>query len=201
MSTIELETVVLSNPEEENVDALDAGESVWQGGGISLTWEDLWVTVSKGKREYRSILQGLTGYAQPGEILAIMGPSGCGKSTLLDALAGRLGSNTRQSGEILINGRKQRLAFGTSAYVTQDDTLMTTLTVKEGSILLSSTQLPESMSRSEKKERGRDDDKGDGFARCDEHKNRRVEHQGLSGGQKRRVTICIEILKRPSFFS
>ncbi|KAF8404629.1 hypothetical protein HHK36_009517 [Tetracentron sinense] len=197
MSTLELETIGLSNPEEENVDALDAGESVWPEGGISLTWEDLWVTVSKGKREYRSILQGLTGYAQPGEILAIMGPSGCGKSTLLDALAGRLGSNTRQSGEILINGRKQRLAFGTSAYVTQDDTLMTTLTVKEAVYYSAQLQLPESMSRSEKKERAEITIREMGLQ---DAMNTRIggwNIKGLSGGQKRRVTICIEILKRP----
>ncbi|KAF7127900.1 hypothetical protein RHSIM_Rhsim11G0138700 [Rhododendron simsii] len=55
--------------------------------GISLTWEDLWVTVPDAKGSRRPIIKGLTGYAQPGEILAIMGPSGCGKSTLLDALA------------------------------------------------------------------------------------------------------------------
>lgn len=59
--------------------------------GICLTWKDLWVTVSAstGKtNESKSILQGLTGYAKPAQLLAIMGPSGCGKSTLLDALAG-----------------------------------------------------------------------------------------------------------------
>ncbi|KAH0976971.1 hypothetical protein GBA52_026690 [Prunus armeniaca] len=104
--------------------------------GVFLTWEDLWVSVvSKAKNENgsrsRSILQGVTGYARPGELLAIMGPSGCGKSTLLDALGGRLSSNARKTGKILINGQKQALAYGTSAYVTQDDTLITTLTVSE----------------------------------------------------------------------
>ena len=54
---------------------------------ITLTWENLWATVPNGKNRL-PILQGLTGYAQPGKLLAIMGPSGCGKSTLLDALAG-----------------------------------------------------------------------------------------------------------------
>lgn len=55
----------------------------------NLTWEDLWVTVPIGKNSTKPILQGLTGLAKPGELLAIMGPSGCGKSTLLDALGGQ----------------------------------------------------------------------------------------------------------------
>ncbi|MED6145134.1 hypothetical protein PIB30_022277 [Stylosanthes scabra] len=82
---------------------------------ICLTWKDLWVSASMGrKRGIKSILQGLTGYAKPGQLLAIMGPSGCGKSTLLDALAGRLSSNTIQTGDILVNGHKQSLAYGTT---------------------------------------------------------------------------------------
>jgi len=56
--------------------------------GMCLTWKNVWVTASVGKNGSKSILQGLTGYAKPGQLLAIMGPSGCGKSTLLDALAG-----------------------------------------------------------------------------------------------------------------
>ena len=56
--------------------------------GVFLTWEDLWVTVTNGKEGRKSILEGVTGYAQSGELLAIMGPSCRGKSTLLVALAG-----------------------------------------------------------------------------------------------------------------
>ncbi|XP_015057947.1 ABC transporter G family member 11-like [Solanum pennellii] len=165
--------------------------------GIYLCWKDLWVSVQDKKVGRRPILEGISGYAQPGEVLAIMGPSGCGKSTLLDALAGRLASNTRQSGDILVNGRKQALAFGTSAYVTQDDTLMTTLTVKETICYSAQLQLPQSMSLERKKERAEETIKEMGLQ---EAMNTRIggwSLKGLSGGQKRRVSICIEILTRP----
>jgi ABC-type multidrug transport system ATPase subunit len=167
------------------------------GIGIELTWKELWVRVSNGKKGFKSILQGLNGYASPGQVLAIMGPSGSGKSTLLDALAGRLSSNTQQTGEILINGRREKLAFGTSAYVTQDDTLMTTLTVKEAVYYSAQLQLPDSMPISEKKERAEKTIKEMGLQ---DALNTRIgggNVKGLSGGQKRRVSICIEILTRP----
>ena len=56
-----------------------------------LTWEDVHVTVAggspRGAPEVK-ILDGISGHARPGEVLAIMGPSGGGKTTLLDTLAG-----------------------------------------------------------------------------------------------------------------
>ncbi|PQQ16441.1 ABC transporter G family member 11-like isoform X2 [Prunus yedoensis var. nudiflora] len=144
--------------------------------GVFLTWEDL----------------------RPGELLAIMGPSGCGKSTLLDALGGRLSSNTRKTGKILINGQKQALAYGTSAYVTQDDTLITTLTVSEAVYYSAQLQLPDSMAKAEKKERAEITITEMGLQ---DAMNTRIGgwgSKGLSGGQKRRVSICIELLTRPN---
>ncbi|BAT10020.1 Os10g0163220 [Oryza sativa Japonica Group] len=63
---------------------LDDGD----GGGVFLTWEDVWVTAVDSRGHAAAILNGVGGCARPGEVLAIMGPSGCGKTTLLDTLAG-----------------------------------------------------------------------------------------------------------------
>ncbi|XP_021753225.1 ABC transporter G family member 11-like [Chenopodium quinoa] len=166
--------------------------------GVCITWQDLCVTVSdKEAKSTKNILHDVSGYACPGEVLAIMGPSGCGKSTLLDALAGRLDLNTNQCGQILINGAEQALAYGTSAYVTQDDILITTLTVKEIVYYSSELQLPSSMSKSEKTKRADDCIKEMGLQ---DSVNTRVGGwgvKGLSGGQKRRLSICIETLTHP----
>ncbi|XP_071725674.1 ABC transporter G family member 1-like [Rutidosis leptorrhynchoides] len=130
-------------------------------------------------------------------MLAIMGPSGSGKSTLLDALAGRLNSNVKQSGDILVNGFKKTLAYGTSAYVTQDDTLISSLTARESVYYSAQLQLPNSMSKAEKKERAETTLREMGLQDCMDTTVEGWGSKGLSGGQKRRVSICIEILTHP----
>ncbi|KAI9121037.1 hypothetical protein K1719_008070 [Acacia pycnantha] len=164
--------------------------------GVFMTWEDLWVTVGSGKNK-KPLLQNLTGYAKPGQLLAIMGPSGCGKTTLLDALAGRLGSSMQETGKILINGHRQALAYGTSAYVTQDDAMLSTLTAGEALYYSCQLQLPDSMSMEEKKERADSTLREMGLQDAINTRIGGWTSKGLSSGQKRRLSICIEIITRP----
>ncbi|XP_047321795.1 ABC transporter G family member 1-like isoform X2 [Impatiens glandulifera] len=170
---------------------------ICNGKGVFLTWEDLSVSVSSSRDGPKQILKGLTGYACSGDVLAVMGPSGCGKSTLLDALAGRLSSTWIQNGDILLNGHKQQLAYGTSAYVTQEDTLTWTLTVKEAVHYSAQLQLPNSMSKAAKAERVETTIREMGLQDSVDTRIGGWGRKGLSNGQKRRLSICLEILTRP----
>ncbi|CAH1426174.1 unnamed protein product [Lactuca virosa] len=174
------------------------------GGGAYLTWENLGVAVSNSngnvdKDGRKVILTGATGYAKPGEILAIMGPSGCGKSTLLDALAGRLASNARHTGRVLINGRKTRPTYGTMAYMTQEQALTWTLSVKETVYYSAELQLPKLMSKSEKRERADRTIREMGLQDALNTKIGGWGTKGLSGGQKQRLSICLQLLTHPKF--
>ncbi|KAG0480355.1 hypothetical protein HPP92_011213 [Vanilla planifolia] len=165
--------------------------------GVVLSWEDLWVYTNGEKKDEVPILAGITGFALPSQVLAIMGPSGCGKSTLLDVLAGRLASNLRRTGQVFLDGRKRAMAYGTSAYVTQEDVLMTTLTVREAVQYAAELQLPSSMDRAAKMQRAEETLQEMGLTGVAGVRIGGRVTKGISGGQKRRVSICMEIITRP----
>eukprot|EP01018_Ginkgo_biloba_P024234 Gb_41809 [translate_table: standard] len=177
---------------KEKTDTKNIGDvSAW------LTWKDLTVTVSVGGGETQTVLQGLTGYAEPGTLMALMGPSGSGKSTLLDSLSGRLATNAFQSGAVLLNGRKRKLSFGTAAYVTQEDNLIGTLTVRETISYSARLRLPDKMPWSEKKTLVEGTIVEMGLQECANTPIGNWHLRGISGGEKRRVSIALEILMRP----
>ncbi|KAK4785584.1 hypothetical protein SAY86_002273 [Trapa natans] len=175
------------------------GAYVDLGGDVSarLTWKDLTVSVTLGNGETQCVLEGLTGYAEPGTLTALMGPSGSGKSTLLDALANRLAANASLSGSILLNGRKAKLSFGTAAYVTQDDNLIGTLTVRETISYSARLRLPDKMPWEEKRTLVESTIIEMGLQDCANTVIGNWHLRGISGGEKRRVSIALEILMRP----
>ncbi|EMS59162.1 ABC transporter G family member 15 [Triticum urartu] len=166
--------------------------------GVFLKWQDLSVTAINGRKSRAVILDGLSGYARPGEVLALMGPSGCGKTTLLDTLAGRLRPNMKGTGDILINGCRQKVASATSAYVTQENVLMATLTVAEAVHYSAQLQLPDSLTPAEKRSWADDVIRQMGLATVAGTRIGGRVCKGISGGQRKRVSICIELLASPA---
>lgn len=81
--------------------------------------------------------------------------------------------------------------------MTQDNTLITTLTVREAVYYSAQLQLPNSLSEAEKKERAETTIREMGLQDCTNTRIGGWGAKGLSGGQKRRVSICIEILTHP----
>ncbi|CAH9071813.1 unnamed protein product [Cuscuta europaea] len=148
---------------------------------------------SKGK----TILNGLTGMVSPGEILAMLGPSGSGKTTLLTAIGGRL--HGKLSGKITYNGQpfsgtiKRKTGF-----VTQDDVLHPHLTVQETLMFTALLRLPQSLSREEVSDHVESVITELGLGKCRCSMIGGALFRGISGGEKKRVSIGQEMLINPS---
>ncbi|XP_047325778.1 ABC transporter G family member 6-like [Impatiens glandulifera] len=144
------------------------------------------------------LLDNVSGEARDGEILAVLGASGSGKSTLIDALANRIAKDSLR-GTVTLNGEplESRLLKAISAYVMQDDLLFPMLTVEETLTFAAEFRLPRSLSKSKKKLRVQ--------ALIDQLGLRNAAktiigdegHRGVSGGERRRVSIGIDIIHDP----
>ncbi|CAH1452021.1 unnamed protein product [Lactuca virosa] len=175
------------------------GDGGGSGGGTCLVWEDLTVVLpNSSNKPTRRILNGLSGFAQPSRIMAIMGPSGSGKSTLLDSLAGRLAGNVIMTGNVLLNGKKKRLDYGAIAYVTQEDILLGTLTVKETITYSAKLRLPGDLTKSQLNDIVEGTIIEMGLQDCTDKLIGNWHLRGISGGEKKRLSIALEILTKPT---
>ncbi|EST07662.1 ABC-2 type transporter [Kalmanozyma brasiliensis GHG001] len=168
----------------------------------ALHWENVGYRIGS-----KALLDGITGSVKQGEVMAIVGASGAGKTTFLDILARREKRGTT-SGTVLINGRKMsnqeyKRVVG---FVDQEDLLMETLTVYETVLYSALLRLPRDMSLEAKKFRTletmqelgilgiRDSRIGGSAFTAGGSK----EGRGISGGEKRRVSIACELVTSPS---
>ncbi len=133
--------------------------------------------------------------------MAIMGASGAGKTTFLDILA-RKNKRGDVAGEFFVNGEKVQDADykNVVGFVDQEDTMLPTLTVHETILNSALLRLPRDMGRSAKEQRVVEVEKQlgiyhikDSLIGSEEGKGR-----GISGGEKRRVSIACELVTSPS---
>ncbi|MED6168480.1 ABC transporter G member 22 [Stylosanthes scabra] len=168
---------------------------------IYLKFKDVsYKVVMKGmtSSHEKEILNGISGCVNPGEVLALMGPSGSGKTTLLNLLGGRISQSTI-SGSITYNDQsyskflKSRIGF-----VTQDDVLFPHLTVKETLTYAARLRLPKTYTKEEKEKRALDVIYELGLERCQDTMIGGSFVRGVSGGERKRVSIGNEIIINPS---
>lgn len=200
------------NGESANINPTYKGKQKRERPPIQLEWKDIKFEVTHRapvpkdakfkdklnnffRKQKKIILHPMSGHVSPGECLAIMGPSGAGKTSLLNILAQRVKAS---EGEITVNGQNVEKSFrGLSAFVQQDDVLMGNLTVREvmryAALLRLDLPLKEKMARIDQIL----DELG--LTKCaDTVVGIPGFKKGISGGERKRLSIAIELLTEPS---
>ncbi|CAF2615040.1 unnamed protein product [Rotaria sp. Silwood2] len=144
----------------------------------------------------KQILFDLSGIFTPG-MNAILGPTGCGKSTLLDILADRKDSHGL-TGDVLLSGRSRPAYYKyTVGYVIQDDIMSETLTVRENLMFSANIRLPRSFSARQRIERVNQVIHDLDLHSCINTFIGTDFIRGVSGGEKKRTSIGMELVLSP----
>lgn len=185
--------------------ALSAGDTIGVGGTL-LTWDGraaslprarkaalsarhLAVATSSGKR----LLDDVSFSVRAGQLVAVIGPSGAGKSTLLGALTGLRPAGM---GRVTWDGRDLYEEYDHLRHliglVPQDDVLHRQLTVRRALGFAARLRLPQDTTAAERDERVRQVLAEVGLS---EQIDQRID--SLSGGQRKRTSIALELLTAP----
>ncbi len=132
----------------------------------------------------------------PRKFVAVVGGSGAGKSTLMDILNGL---RPAQEGTVLYNGQDyyhNLAAFSTQlGYVPQEDIVHRDLTVERALYYAAKLRLPKDFTNKQIKQRI-----DEVLDEVEMRHRRTLLVSKLSGGQRKRVSIALELLAKPSVF-
>jgi ABC-type multidrug transport system ATPase subunit/pSer/pThr/pTyr-binding forkhead associated (FHA) protein len=146
----------------------------------------------------KTLLDHVSFKALPGDMIALMGPSGAGKTTLLLTLNGYLPPS---AGQVRINGEDLYLIYdalrGSIGYVPQDDIVHPELTVFEAVRYSAQFRLPPDYSDQEIDRRVEETLRDLGLEAVMNLQIGKPEKKVLSGGQRKRVNIALELVTDP----
>lgn len=212
MQVLTTEVEVAKTHESKAASAADTQETTARLGDmnrtVAVTLDKFGLEVER-KRPFKKnvtkrIFQSITTTFEPGVLNVIMGPSGSGKSSCLNAMARRLYGSPlvkyQSSGRMLLNGATATDNVITSicSYVPQDDSaLLPCLTVRETLHFAAQLRLPSFLSHEQKIQRAESVLLQLGLKDCADTLIGSDMVKGISGGEKRRVSIGIQILTDP----
>jgi ABC-type multidrug transport system ATPase subunit len=158
-------------------------------GPSSLFADDLSVQIGS-----QTLLDDVSFAVSEGSLVGVIGPSGCGKSTLLKAITGLRPAN---QGHVRYDGRSLYDEYAELRFrigmVPQDDVLHRQLTVRRALRFAASLRFAHDVSRAERAARV---DEVLGLLGLAERGNQRIDT--LSGGQRKRTSVALELLTEPS---
>ncbi|KAJ4747211.1 ABC transporter family protein [Rhynchospora pubera] len=162
---------------------------------LEVAFKDLTLTLGKKK-----LLRSITGKLLPGKVTAVMGPSGAGKTTFLNAVAGKIVAGCKVSGSVLVNGkvgniRSYKKIIG---FVPQDDIVHGDLTVEENLWFSARCRLSKRMPVANKILVVERVIESLGLQGIRNSLVGTVEKRGISGGQRKRVNVGLEMVMEPS---
>jgi ABC transport system ATP-binding/permease protein len=179
----------------------DSDRADWSGNLVEIEALDLFLQVPdrENKAQSKVLLNHVTFKAHPGDLIALMGPSGAGKTTLLTVLNGYLRPS---SGEVRVNGESLYAIYdalrGSIGYVPQDDIVHPELTVFEAIKYSAQFRLPPDYSEEEIDRRVEQVIKDLGLEQVKNLEIGKPERKVLSGGQRKRVNIALELVTDPA---
>ncbi|KAM9808435.1 ATP-binding cassette sub-family G member 8 [Syngnathus typhle] len=151
------------------------------------------------KGDKQTAINKLSLRVRSGQMLAVIGSSGCGKTSLLDIITCRDESGGVTSGHILINGRPNtpQLVKKSIAHVRQDDRLLPHLTVRETLAFVAKLRLPTHFTQAQRDQRVDDVIAELRLRQCAHTRVGNDYVRGISGGERRRVSIAVQLLWNP----
>ncbi|KAG9230040.1 P-loop containing nucleoside triphosphate hydrolase protein [Amylocarpus encephaloides] len=161
-------------------------------------------TIFGRKLPQKTIIHPVSAQFRAGTLNAICGPSGSGKTSLLNAMALRLRNSINTQylhyGDMMFNGAapSESVIRSVCSYVCQDDdALLPSLTVRETLRFAAGLRLPSFMTREQKNQRAEEVLMKLGLKDCANNIIGDANIKGISGGEKRRVSIAVQILTDP----
>ncbi|XP_059303856.1 ABC transporter G family member 23 [Lycium ferocissimum] len=155
--------------------------------------------LKKSTKPKISILKSVSFVAGCSEILAIVGPSGTGKSTLLRVISGRVSNKEFDPKSIYLNDHaitSPAQLRNICGYVAQEDNLLPLLTVKE-TLMFSAKFRLRGMSPKEREERVENLMQELGLDHVADNFVGDEENRGISGGERKRVSIGVDMIHDP----